>query len=210
MTRTRVIVLVVFVAAFAAGVATGLVLRPAHPRPPERGPSWLVAELSLTPAQQEEMLKIWGNVGRSGWQEENEKRQALQKQRDEAIRNLVPKAAQAEFDKANETYAKRSAELGELRRQRFDAAVAKTKAILTDEQRAKYETILARRAEGRGEGRRFGPGPGPGWDRSGGGPTTRPATATAAATAPAATEPAAVMQPPAPTDTPIPSGDPSR
>ncbi|MCX5662303.1 MAG: periplasmic heavy metal sensor [Planctomycetota bacterium] len=181
MSKTKLIVVVVFVAAFAAGAATGLVFRPFPHHPPgpgggpgpERGPSWLVTELSLSQAQQDEMLKIWGSVGRSGWQEESEKRQALQKQRDEAIRKLVPASALAELDKVNDAFAKGYADLGEQRRQRFDAAVAKTKAILTPEQRAKYEAILARRPEGRGDRTRFGPGPG--WDRSGGGSSTRPA-----------------------------------
>lgn len=191
MNRARLTIVVVFVTAFAAGVGVGLAVR--RPPPPAglpgRGPSWMATELGLTAAQHEEMIKIWAGVGRSSWHEEGEKRQALQRQRDEAIRKLLPAESQEEFDRVHAAYARQVAEMADQRRQRFDSAVTRSKAILAPEQRTKYEAILSRRAEGR-DGRRPGPG---GYERPENA-STRPGSATTPAMAPPASsaEPARV------------------
>jgi Spy/CpxP family protein refolding chaperone len=98
------------------------------------------------------MLKIWGGLGRPNWQEEGDRRKSIQKQRDEAIRQLVPLEKQAELDKITEGYTRQMAEMAEQRHQAFAAAVEKTKAILTPEQRKKYDEVLARKSEGRRAG----------------------------------------------------------
>ena len=168
MTKTRVMLIMLFVVAFAAGVSSALVAREWKVPPKQHGSSWLSNELSLNEVQREEMIKIWSGVGRGNWQEEGEKRRALQKQRDEAIRALVPEEQQAELTQIYDNYSKQTAELSEQRRKAFDAAVERTKSILTPEQRSKYEAVLARRAEGRrGEG-----------SRQFGGSTTRPSDST--------------------------------
>jgi len=170
MTKTSVMLFTLFVVAFAAGVSSALVAREWKAPEKQHGSSWISNELGLDSAQREEMIKIWSGVGRGNWQEEGDRRRALQKQRDEAVRALVPEEKQAELTQIYEAYSKQTAELSEQRRKSFDAAVEKTKAILTPEQRSKYEEILARRAEGR-----RGPGgPGDGSPRTFGGPTTRP------------------------------------
>ena len=187
MTKARMMIVLLFVVAFAAGGASTLAFRQWE-RPGGHGPSWLTSELDLSAQQQQEMIKIWGSSDRSGMQEESERRHEFQRQRDESIRALVPAEKRAELDKVQEAYAQQMADLGEQRRRRFDASVEKTKAILTPEQRKKYDQILARGQEGRhfhgmGPGGFPGSGPGgpPGSDHHGprpelGPPDTHPST----------------------------------
>ncbi len=187
-----------FVAAFVAGMSVGMFVSqerlegghggpggpgmgfgggPGGPGGPGGGPggrggpggSWLASSLSLTAEQEQEVLKIWRGLERTGRQEEQDKRKALQAKRDESIKALVPADKHAELEKIHEAYAQQNTELSDQRRKAFEGAVEKTKAILTDEQKVKYEEILARRP---GPG---GPG-GPGGRRGPGGPETRPAT----------------------------------
>ena len=61
----------------------------------------------------------------------------------------MPADRQAALDAAQETYKRQVAELADQHHQAFTAAVEKTKAILTPDQRKKYEQILAHRAEHR-------------------------------------------------------------
>lgn len=159
MTRMQLTIAMLFLMAFAAGAAVALSWRPSADPPPRRG-SWLERELNLTPQQQQEMQIIWGEVGRENWQEDAERRRALARERDEAIRNLIPPERHAELEVALETYADQMAELSAQRRRAFELAVERTKAILTAEQRQKYEQSLTRRPEG-------GRPPGPRRDRSG-------------------------------------------
>jgi Spy/CpxP family protein refolding chaperone len=212
MIKTRLTLGLMFVAAFVAGISVGMFIEQKPPVEPGGGPmpgmgpggqtpgggggpggrgaSWLTATLGLNPDQEQQVLKIWSGLERYSRQEEGEKRKVLQKERDEAIKALVPAEKQAELEKVHEKYNQQTTDLSDQRRKAFEEAVEKTKAILTKEQREKYEEILARRMGGPGGpggpgGRRGGPGgpggpggfggpggPGPG---SGPGPTTRPA-----------------------------------
>lgn len=159
MNKVRSLIVLMFLSAFAAGVCAALVARtPA--KPPERGgPSFLAAELGLSKAQQEEMVKIWGGMmDRSQWQKDAELRRNYQKRRDDAIRQLIPAEKRGEVDKINEAYAAEIAEIGEQRKKAFEAAVEKTKAILSPEQREKYDEFLKKRSEWRrGPGNQGGP-----------------------------------------------------
>jgi hypothetical protein len=98
----------------------------------------------------------------------------------------VPTDQHAQLDKVYEAHTQKTNELSEQRRKAFDAAVEKTKAILTPEQRAKYEQVLARRPMGR---RPAGPGSGEGVSPR---PSVSPATQPASETQPTppATQPA--------------------
>lgn len=167
MNKVRSLIVLMFLSAFAAGVCAALVAKTPVKQPQERGggPSFLTAELDLSKSQQEEMMKIWGGMmDRNQWQKDGEQRRQYQKQRDDAIRQLIPADKRAEVDKINETFAVQMTEMGEQRKKAFDAAVEKTKAILSPEQREKYEEFLKKRSEWR-----RGPGGGPG-----GPPSTAP------------------------------------
>lgn len=169
MNKTRVMIVCLFVLAFVSGFAVSSVLTHSH-HPAHDGPmpatSWLSSELGLTKAQEEEMLKIWGNLGRPAGPEQQDRRHALSDQRDESIRKLIPAEKQKEYELILENHSKQMAELSEQRHKQFEIAVEKTKAILTEQQRTKYDAILAKRLEGRRGPGGSGPGMmGHGWSR---------------------------------------------
>ncbi len=154
MKKTRWMIGLVFVVAFAAGLSSALLGRQYVAEAPRQRGAWMTAELNLSAEQEKQMQQIWGQMGRSGSQEEGEKRRALQRQRDEAIAALIPAERQAELEKVLAEYQAQMNELAQQRQQRFQQAVEQTKAMLSAEQRLKYEEILARRPEGgrRGSG----------------------------------------------------------
>ncbi len=162
LTRSRMIVVLLFILAFGAGLSVAKVFDRSKPQPPQRGPSWLSAELNLTPQQRQAMLSIWDNLNNAGF-DEGDRRRELGRQRNEAIRRLIPEDQQHLLAQINEEYARQMGELSSQRRQRFDEAMEKTKAVLTPQQREKYEEILQRRQEERRRDRpdRGGPGMGP-------------------------------------------------
>ena len=152
MTKTKLILLICFCAAFGAGVAAGVALmRSAPPAPHE---SWLAHELDLTPEQREQMHQIWSQVIGSQGPPPREQRQALQKERDEAVRGLLNEGQKAKYEEVMKKYAEKIAALEETRKKAFDEAVERTKKILTESQRKKYEELLKSHA---GHHMGFGP-----------------------------------------------------
>jgi len=164
--RSRMIVLLLFILAFGAGLSVAQVFDRSKPQPAERGPSWLSSELNLTAAQRQNMLNIWDNVNRSGF-DEGERRREIGRQRSEAIRKLIPEDQQHLLDQINEEYARQMGELSNQRRQRFEEAMEKTRAVLTPQQLQKYDVILQRRQEERRRDRMERGGPGMGGERGG-------------------------------------------
>ena len=153
MPRSKIIVVILFVVAFGAGLTTGRVFQH-HPKAVhERGPSWLSSELDLSEPQREEMLAIWGSLYKNGSSDRSQRRE-LQKWRNEAIAELIPENKQQELETISKDYSSQLDELMAEGRLRYDKAVEQTKAILTPEQRLKYEEVLTRREQQR---RRGGP-----------------------------------------------------
>jgi len=151
---TRWIVLGCFLAAFVAGVAAGVALFPPPPPPPPG--SWLTHELDLTPEQRTRMRQIWSGVMRGPRHSE---RQAMEKEKDEAVRALLTDEQKARYEEVAKGFAARLAAQADERKKAFEDAVESTKKILSEKQRAKYEEILKQR--GGGWGRRGPPGPPP-------------------------------------------------
>jgi hypothetical protein len=173
---SKVVVIIGFLVSFAAGLMVGWRVMPhsasihsgasgdgkspqssvsdgqQRPRGGNRdqGPTgWLTAVLKLSADQQEKMKEIWARAAHEGRREREEHRQALKKARDESVTKLMAESGRKpDFDKINETYAGGLAELDNEWKSKFQAAVERTKAILTDEQRKKYEEILSRHAAG--------------------------------------------------------------
>lgn len=147
MTRSRIIVVLLFIVAFGAGLSVGKVLhRP--PAPQDRGPSWLSHELNLTDQQREEMLAIWDNVYKTGSDERTSRRE-LSKQRSDAVANLISEDKKEELARINDQYNLQVKDLMAQGRDRYMKAVEATKTILTATQREKYEELLAKREEQR-------------------------------------------------------------
>lgn len=151
MTRSKIIMVLLFVVAFGAGLTTGRVFVHHPDAQQERGPSWLSHELNLTEPQREEMLAIWGSLYKNGSSERSQRRE-LQKWRSEAIAKLIPENQQPELEVINKDYSRQLDALMSEGRLRYQQAVEQTKTILTAEQRVKYEEVLTRREQQRGRG----------------------------------------------------------
>ena len=176
----KVMVVIGFLIAFAAGLAVGVEMRrpsvaqgPAPVEPPTRtttGPStrrspggWFASELKLTPEQRKKMDAIWSEVARGGREEMEKKRDALRRQRDEAILALVGPDKKEQYDQILKDYDEQRRTAEREMRGRFEKAVEETKLVLDAEQREKYEKLLARHRppndrDGRGRGGPRGPG----------------------------------------------------
>ncbi len=168
---SKVVVILGFLVSFAAGLTVGWRALPhattsvptaPGPKPQfgeKRGPrdgldgrgptGWLTAVLTLSTDQQEKMKQIWSRAAHEGRRERDERRQALKKTRDESVKKLMADSGRkTDFDKINEAYTSGLSELDEEWKAKYQAAVAETKAILTDGQRTKYEEILKHHAGG--------------------------------------------------------------
>ncbi|MFO8013910.1 MAG: hypothetical protein R6X20_11475 [Phycisphaerae bacterium] len=173
MTKIKVLLVVAFVAVFAAGGAVGLSVSRARHRP--HGPSWLAAELGLSDAQRDEMHRIWSETMSESFRTRWEQRRAIAEERDQAILDLLTDEQRTRYDAILETYARQRQEMEAQREEAFKQAVERTKQILTPEQAARYEELLKKRpkrgpGDRRGRGDRRGPPP-PHW---GGKPPDRP------------------------------------
>ena len=177
-TRIEILLIGLTVVALSAGVVAGVLASrlpasggAAGPMGPEQTP--LAAELQLTPAQQDQMKQIWEGV-RGRVHETFEDAQRLQKERDDALVAMLTDEQKARFEKISKDFADRFDQLSSKRDRTFADAVEKTRRLLSDDQRKKYDEILKNRV---------GPGPGRGYGGSSGGgpplpppgPMTRPA-----------------------------------
>ncbi len=142
MTKTKVIVLVSFLAAFAAGTAVGLLVGRSAQTPRQR--SWLSRELGLTPEQRDQMREIWSEFMRAA----GGHRRALQEERDQAVQALFTEEQKAQYEELMQEYSRKLEELAQQRRELYQQAVERTKQILSEPQRKKYEELLERRGEG--------------------------------------------------------------
>src|SRR5450432_2513554 len=151
---TKLIVMLGFLVAFAAGIAVGVqnrvlivsksanVLNPTT-RPNRHG--WLVAELNLTPDQQQQLNQIWSDTAHRGNHEQGEDlRRQYRKERDGAISALIRPDDRGAYDEILKKFSDRTSALEQEWRGSYENAVEQTKQILTPQQRTKYEEILAR------------------------------------------------------------------
>jgi Spy/CpxP family protein refolding chaperone len=115
-----------------------------------RGSFW-ATELGLTPAQREQLDRIWSALASRGRDDHDERRREFRRERDDAIADLVPEARLGEYDRIINAYSDRVADLERESREAYEAAVEQTKAILTPQQQSRYEELLRKH--------RWGPGP---------------------------------------------------
>lgn len=143
MNKTSVTILLGFVLMFAAGAVVGMVKsKGVFPHPPPHDRSWLADQLQLTEEQKQQMQQIWAEAMPRNRDQAMEQRRQLQKQRDDAIRRLLTPAQLQQFEKITQQYEAASTDLQKQREKAVEEAIAKTKLILNDQQRAKYEDIL--------------------------------------------------------------------
>jgi Spy/CpxP family protein refolding chaperone len=189
--KAKVIIVVGFLIAFAAGLVVALWMRqPAvaavvpGAKHEERRP-WLARELGLDAEKAKQLEKIWSEARRNAEREHDERRRSVRRERDEAILAMLKPEDREAYEKIQQDYMDKMTQLGRGRGRHMEEAVARTKEILTPEQRVKYEELLKRaeaeraardkeRAE-RGDRERRGPGGGTHRRGTGGPASTRPA-----------------------------------
>ena len=145
MSKARVIFIVGFVLAMAAGVVVGMVaarapVKPATPR------SDLDAYLELTPEQAEKVHAIWSGVS-ALTRGRNDRRRALNKDRDEAILQLIPADRKADYDRIQQEHAAKVAEFNKEHERLIAEAEQKMKEVLTVVQWNRFEDRKKERAE---------------------------------------------------------------
>ena len=143
--------------ALAAGVVAGtLVSRLPATAVVARDTSPLSAELQLTDGQRDQMRQLWEGVRQTAHQCQLDAQQ-LQKQRDDAVFAMLNDEQKAKYLKVNTECFGKIAALNAKREAAFTEAVSKTKGILNDTQRRKYEELIKSR---------LGPDAGPSADDS--------------------------------------------
>jgi len=152
MNKTRALVAVLFVVAFAAGLTSGLASRQSDSPRAHRG-GWLSSQLHLTAKQRQQMLAIWSKVSWGDRRKMMQERRQYQQQRDQAIQKLLSPKQRKQYDAILKSYHQKLASMAAKRHKRFEQAVAKTKAILTPQQRKLYEQAMAQHRGGRHGGR---------------------------------------------------------
>jgi Spy/CpxP family protein refolding chaperone len=148
--RPTVIFVLCFLTAFAAGVS-GTLMYQRWQNYDQDG--WL-KDLHLSQDQREKIKVIWTEAMKDhNYSSQREKREALQKERDEALAALVTPEQKERFDEIQHTYrAKVDALSAEAKKVRDDA-YEKTKAVLTEPQRVIYEELRKKRQESRNKSR---------------------------------------------------------
>ncbi len=160
MGRIKGILVIAFLVVFGAGLMVGLVrgrsTAIAPPAPPTlhgRG-SFLVAELGLFPDQEEKMHKIWSEVTKNG-PAGTHRMDEIEKQREQSIRALLHEDQQAQFEELMKEHQARVDAFHAEMRQRMEEAERRTREILTDAQRVKFDEITKRRHDHEREGGRM-------------------------------------------------------
>jgi len=145
--RVMLILIAAFAVTLAAGIAAGYAVCSSANHAPRRFP-----DLKLTAEQRAKMDEIWNAVKRDSRKLQSEQRQALQKQREEAVRAILTEEQKVKYDSVLKDHAGKMAELGKAREKAFQEAVEKTKLILNADQQKKYEEWLKNWREDRRPG----------------------------------------------------------
>jgi Spy/CpxP family protein refolding chaperone len=146
MTKLHVLLLICFLATFAAGSCAGVLWERAH-RPP--ADPWL-GELDLTAKQREDIKAIWMEARRlAGLHAQKTQREAARKKCDEALKALIPSSQMKNYDNIMREYNEELAGIERKAKEVMDEAYQRTKALLPEDQRAQYEEIRKKNLERR-------------------------------------------------------------
>ncbi len=145
MNRARVLFVIGFILSMGAGVVVGMALVRNVPGAHAESHGW-DADLGLTPQQAEQVKAIWSAVRQSDGSR-NDNRRALGHERDEAIAQLIPAERKADYDRILQTHATKVAEANKEHDRLMQEGEQKMKAVLTEAQWKKFESIKKDRAE---------------------------------------------------------------
>lgn len=144
MTKARLMTTAAFVLAFAAGVLTGSLVRDVESSTagPRSGPSRLSEELGLSTEQQAQLRDVWSKIAEEFEHADRDKFRSISAEKDERVRAMLSEEQRAAYDQIMAEFREQRNALEDTKRARHDAAVAATMAILSDEQKTKYQKLL--------------------------------------------------------------------
>jgi len=143
----RTIILVLTAGLFlVAGVAVGrLSVRLAAQAPGTPGSrSWLADQLKLSPDQRQAMDAIWAQT-RQEMGKIYEQRRALDKQRDQAVRQLLTDAQRTQYDQLYTDFHQQRQELDQEREKLMADANGRSRALLDDGQQKRWDALTKER-----------------------------------------------------------------
>lgn len=139
------VVIGVTVLALSAGVVAGMVVARAKSATKSNAAGaealGLADALDLSGQQREEMRKVWEDV-RATVRQSFENAEGLQRQRDEAVLSMLSDDQKQKFSKITQEYSEKFDQLRAGRDRTFAEAVDKTRMLLNDSQRKKYDDML--------------------------------------------------------------------
>lgn len=146
MTKWRVATVGALILAFAAGIPVGWMFNPFDgPTQQERyDPSWLQTELGLTETQKEQMRDIWSRAAEA---HQNYDRTRFAQDKDDVIRGILTDDQIARYNEIESEFRQRREQINSEKKARHKAALDETMAILTDEQRSKFQELLEAQQE---------------------------------------------------------------
>lgn len=142
MGRIRIIMLVAFVLVMSAGVVVGRLWArlPVETRPQGRSPSWLADQLQLSSDQRQQMDAIWNDTKQQIGALMDHRR-GLDREREQAIRNLLTPDQRTAYDKINDDFRARRSDLDKQREALLRQANERSRALLTETQQKRWDTL---------------------------------------------------------------------
>ena len=143
MSRSKRVFLMAIVLVLCAGLVVGRLsarLVPPPMPPHDHSPSWLQDQLGLTSEQKQQMDSIWADtksqIGKT-WDGRHE----LDKQRDDAVHNLLTTEQQAAFTKIYDDYHAKRQSLEKQRDDLIKTAEDRSRSLLSDPQKTQWDTL---------------------------------------------------------------------
>ena len=165
--RLKYLLVPMVVLVLGAGMVIGRISTrlQATTQPADKAHGWFDEQLNLSADQRKQMDAIWGDV-RQNVGKTFEGRAALDKERDQAILDLLSDDQKKAYNAVLDNYRAKRGEMDKQRDKLFADANAKSRAILTEEQQKRWDALSKDHHGWPGAGQRRG--------RPGSQPTSRP------------------------------------
>jgi Spy/CpxP family protein refolding chaperone len=142
--KATAVLVLAYVLALAAGTTSGVLAERLRSPNSSATSAPLAAQLQLNDDQREQMRGAWEDA-KDAADDCYKQAQEIQRQRDQALVDMLSDEQKAKFAPIDQGYARQFAALTTRRESAFEQAMAKTEAILTPDQRVKYEEIVRER-----------------------------------------------------------------
>jgi len=157
MNHFKLIVFSVFALALSAGLVAGKLDWGSGRSKAGSDASPLATELGLNNQQCQQIRGIWEPVRQSAKDSYDDARR-LERQRDDSVKALLTKEQQEQYNRIHQDYNAGVLSLQAKRNAQFREAIERTKQLLTEPQRQKYEQLIKDRLNARENPERPGAG----------------------------------------------------